>query len=43
MAECERSGRRLKLRDGHGGDWIEWPEELRWREVPGVDSRYSCG
>ena len=24
-----------------GGDWSEWPEELRQREVPGVDSRYT--
>lgn len=25
---------RLKLRDGHGGDWSEWPEDLRVREFP---------
>jgi protein gp37 len=31
----------LKLRDRHGGDWSAWPEELRRREVPGVDSRYT--
>jgi hypothetical protein len=25
---------RLRLRDGHGGDWREWPEDLRVREMP---------
>ncbi|MFE8599855.1 DUF5131 family protein [Archangium violaceum] len=34
-------GRRRKLRDRHGGEWGEWPAELRLREVPHVDSRYS--
>lgn len=24
----------LRLRDGHGADWGEWPEDLRVREVP---------
>jgi hypothetical protein len=24
----------LPLRDRHGGDWSEWPEELRVREFP---------
>jgi protein gp37 len=24
----------LELRDGHGGDWDEWPEELRVRQLP---------
>lgn len=24
----------LKLRDRHGGDWDEWPEELRVRQLP---------
>lgn len=29
------SGRRkLNLRDGHGGDWSEWPEDMRVRECP---------
>jgi protein gp37 len=36
-------GRRLKLRDRHGGDWREWPEELRRRQVPDVDFRRSRG
>lgn len=27
-------GRALKLRDGHGGDWSEWPADLRVREMP---------
>jgi protein gp37 len=24
----------MRLRDGHGGDWSEWPADLRVREVP---------
>jgi protein gp37 len=28
------SGERLRLRDGHGGDWSEWAEGLRVREMP---------
>jgi protein gp37 len=28
------SGARLRMRDRHGGDWSEWPEELRVREFP---------
>jgi protein gp37 len=28
------NGKPLKLRDGHGGDWDEWPEDLRIREMP---------
>lgn len=24
----------LRLKDSHGGDWSEWPEELRIREMP---------
>jgi len=27
-------GRTLKLANSHGGDWSEWPEELRVRELP---------
>lgn len=27
-------GRRLKLRDSHGGDWNDWPADLRVREFP---------
>lgn len=26
----------LKFRDGHGGDWNEWPADLRVRQVPEV-------
>jgi protein gp37 len=25
---------RLQFRDGHAGDWSEWPEEVRVREMP---------
>jgi len=28
------NGVALKLRDGHGGDWDEWPDDLRVREIP---------
>lgn len=27
-------GQELHLRDGHGGDWSEWPEDLRVRQMP---------
>lgn len=42
-AQPVEKGQRIKLRDRHGGDWSEWPEDLRRREVPGVDRRYSRG
>ena len=32
-----RNGERLTLNDGHGGDWDEWPEHLRLRQMP------ACG
>ncbi|OJH38265.1 DUF5131 family protein [Cystobacter ferrugineus] len=35
-------GQRLELQDRHGGDWIEWPEELRRREVPGIPAQANC-
>jgi len=28
--------RELDLSDSHGGNWAEWQENLRVREVPGV-------
>lgn len=28
------TGYELSLRDGHGGDWNEWPQDLRVRELP---------
>lgn len=28
------TGQELKLRDSHGGDWEEWPEDLRVRKMP---------
>jgi protein gp37 len=31
-------GSRLRLRDGHGGDSSEWPEDLRIRQLPAVSS-----
>ena len=27
-------GRRLPFRDGHAGDWSEWPKEVRVRQMP---------
>jgi protein gp37 len=28
------AGREMRLKDGHGGDWSEWPSDLRVREMP---------
>jgi protein gp37 len=28
------NGNQLKLKDSHGGDWSEWPQDLRIREMP---------
>lgn len=28
------NGKRLHLRHPHGGDWDEWPQHLRFREIP---------
>jgi protein gp37 len=30
----DRHGERIRFRDGKGGDWSEWPEEMRVREFP---------
>ncbi len=30
----EQRGVRANLKDGHGGNWDEWPAELRVRQVP---------
>jgi protein gp37 len=30
-----------RLRDSHGGDWSEWPEDLRVREMPRVQEPAS--
>ena len=30
----ESDGQVLHLQDGHGGDWDEWPQDLRLREFP---------
>jgi protein gp37 len=32
-------GEQLKLRDRHGGDWDEWPADLRVRDVPHTGGR----
>lgn len=40
--DCVRIGgelremRLLKLRDSHGGDWDEWPADLRVRQFPTI-------
>lgn len=34
MVRDELEDHPVKLRDGHGGDWSEWPSELRVREFP---------
>ena len=36
-------GEELKLRDSHGGDWSEWPEDLRVREMPAAFKLYRGG
>jgi protein gp37 len=33
-AESMANGKRIELRDEHGGDWNEWPAHLRIREMP---------
>ena len=35
--ERYENGARIKLLDSHGGDWSEWPERLKVREVPKTD------
>ena len=30
-------GKRVALRDGHGGDWDEWPADLRVRQMPSLN------
>ena len=32
--QVSHGGRAMTFKDGHGGDWTEWPEELRVREMP---------
>ena len=36
-------GKELKLRDSHGGDWSEWPQDLRVREMPRAFRLYRQG
>jgi protein gp37 len=33
-ANAVENGTPLKMRDSHGGDWSEWPQDLRVREMP---------
>jgi len=33
----------LKLKDSHGGDWNEWPADLRIREFPGSSGAGAAG
>jgi protein gp37 len=33
-SEVVSSGNRLTFDDGHAGDWSEWPQEVRAREMP---------
>ena len=41
-----RDGHRLSFEDGHAGDWSEWPEEVRVRQMPDLEvdgvRRESC-
>lgn len=36
----ERAGK--ALRDRHGGDWAEWPEDLRVRQMPPFEPEPEC-
>ncbi|OJW13122.1 MAG: hypothetical protein BGO49_20200 [Planctomycetales bacterium 71-10] len=38
-----RDGRRMSFEDGHAGDWSEWPEEVRVREMPVPDGARRGG
>ena len=31
-------GERITFQDGHASDWTEWPERLRVRQMPKVES-----
>lgn len=31
-----RDGERLNLQNGHGGDWEEWPKDIRLRQLPAL-------
>jgi protein gp37 len=35
-ANAYDNGRKLELIDSHGGDWLEWPEDIRIREMPKI-------
>jgi len=37
-ANATDGGKQLALKHSHGGDWIEWPEDLRIRRVPGTET-----
>jgi len=39
----ELGGRRFALQDSHGGDWSEWPEDLRVREMPQTNGVTNSG
>lgn len=34
--EGEENDRPMKLKDGHSGDWTEWSDDLRVRQMPNV-------
>jgi len=38
-ANVFQGGQRIKLEDGHGGDWSEWPPETRVGEMPKLPPR----
>lgn len=38
-ANVFRDGRQLTLADGHGGDWAEWPQGVKVREIPEVEQQ----
>ncbi len=34
-SEVVWDGHQMSFDDGHAGDWSEWPEEVRVRQIPG--------
>ncbi len=37
-SDVVRDGQSMSFGDGHAGDWTEWPEEVRVREMPGPEA-----
>jgi hypothetical protein len=35
------AGQPFRVRDSHGGDWSEWPEDLRVQQMPALPGALS--